>query len=218
MGDISRVLGADGTEVGDAPLVEPRFNWRHSSSSTSLNIIMFMFCPSRWSNRKSPTCKFTYVGTMHTFSSRNVSWIAIIFQTGYYRETSPRKSIAWLFVSLRFNSLWRLTRYLRYRETGPIERCFENKRCYPDRLIRVMPNRKRISFRDCDTLLVDLNQWTWFTCVSLISALTLSDVPNLNRFLRMVSRVLGSKTTAMLYSRATPDNTARIMNQNQRKM
>lgn len=51
-----------------------------------------------------------------------------------------------------------------------------------------------------------------------MSALTVVGVPNLKRFLRIVSRVLGINTMAVLYSIAKPDMIARIINQNHRKM
>lgn len=51
-----------------------------------------------------------------------------------------------------------------------------------------------------------------------MSALTAADVPNLKRFLRIVSRVLGINTIAMLYNTARPEKTANMMNQNHRKM
>jgi len=47
-GVISRVLGADGTDVGDAPLLLlPNCRRRLNSSNTSLNIIKLMFWPNR---------------------------------------------------------------------------------------------------------------------------------------------------------------------------
>lgn len=54
MGAISRVLGADGTEAGEAPLLESMLIWCVSSFKTSLNAMPFMFWPSKCNRRKSP--------------------------------------------------------------------------------------------------------------------------------------------------------------------
>ena len=51
-----------------------------------------------------------------------------------------------------------------------------------------------------------------------MSVLTVGAVPNLKRFLIIVSRVLGINTMAMLYSTANPEKTANMINQNHRKM
>lgn len=56
------------------------------------------------------------------------------------------------------------------------------------------------------------------TCVSRTRLPAADAVLNLNRFLRMVSLVLGNKTTAILYSNAIPDIIASMINQNHKNM